>query len=500
MQLSRTLDNVIGVFSPRTKRLRQRERMLSDVMHENHKRGFDAAGMRGRGSTWKPIAADANSENRNSMDIIRDRVRDLYINNPWAKNGVDILVNNTIGRGIVARTSDKTLAPIWKKWSTTTDCDFNGELSLSGLQRLIARTTFVTGECLIRKVMRKPTPGNPVPLQLQVLEPDLIDTSKDELVMHSGKKNGSRVVQGIQFGRDGRVSGLYLFDEHPSAYNTASIESRFVSIDKIIHVHDFRRPNEVRAASRLAPIVHRLRNIDLYEDAELEKQHVAAMFAAFYKNVECDDMKAVGDMTVPTHMEAGTIEMLPDGYDVQFSNPPSKEGYSEYMRQQLLSISAALGITYEALTSDLRQTSFSSARIGQHEMTRHIESIQQDIFIPQALSRVWKWFTEAASLMQGVRNAAHAQATWHIPARFIVDPKAETQADKEAVRAGFKSLQGVQRSRGEDPELLIEELEEMNIAIDEKGLVLDTDPRKTDMNGSARKDAEVKQEASLNGD
>lgn len=488
MGISRMVDTLIGIYSPERQYKRERARHLTDAMREHLGRSYDAAGRQGRGAVWNATTNDANEENRSAMAIIRDRVRDLYRNNPWAKNGIDVLVNNVIGKGINARTDDDNVAEFWKLWAGTKKCDHNSELNFSGIQRLVARTTFIGAECLIRKRVRKPTPSNPIPLALQVLEPDFIDTNRDEVKTDSNNRVVTKVIQGIKYDQQGHILGYYLFEKHPGSRFNSSIKSHFVSYDQLIHIHDFRRPGEVRAVPRLSPIIQRLQNIDQYEDAELEKQKVAALFSAFYKNVDGDDLRSVKDTEVPSHMEPGTIEFLPDNYDVEFSNPPSKEGYSEFMRQQLLAISSALGITYESLSSDLRQTSFSSGRIGQHEMTRNIESIQDDIFIPQMCERVWEWFIEALSLTTSEGNVAAVTATWHRPARFIVDPKSETEADKEAVRCGFKTLPGIQRDRGQDPDLIMQEIIENNKLLDDNDIILDTDPRNTDSKGSARKE------------
>ena len=74
---------------------------------------------------------------------------------------------------------------------------------------------------------------------------------------------------------------------------------------------------------------------------------------------------------------------MPAGKDVRFASPPSVGEFDQFRGPMLLQIAAGYGITYEALTSDLSQANYSSARMGHLEFSRNIDCWQKQILIAQ---------------------------------------------------------------------------------------------------------------------
>jgi capsid protein len=66
----------------------------------------------------------------------------------------------------------------WKAWAGTTACDADGRHDFYGLQKLVMRAIVESGEVLVRRRFRLPEDGLPIPMQLQILEADYIDTSR----------------------------------------------------------------------------------------------------------------------------------------------------------------------------------------------------------------------------------------------------------------------------------------------------------------------------------
>ena len=90
----------------------------------------------------------------------------------------------------------------------------------------------------MRRRVRRSSDGLPVPLQLQILEADFLDTSK------SGPSGASRMVQGIEFDGLGRRQAYWLHGEHPGdafASRFGSIESRAVPASEIAHIYEKQR-------------------------------------------------------------------------------------------------------------------------------------------------------------------------------------------------------------------------------------------------------------------
>ena len=102
-------------------------------------------------------------------------------------------------------------------------------------------------------------------------------------------------------------------------------------------------------------------------------------------------------VTLFRKLEPGMFPQLDSGKDVKFNNPPSVSGHAEFTTLEQKSIAAAYGITYEALTGDLSNTNFSSARMGWIEFSRNVDRWRWNMLIP-AMKKMEGWFLEAAQL------------------------------------------------------------------------------------------------------
>ena len=471
------------------KRRAARRSMKILEITESKIRKYDAAGTSQRTSGWGVRGSlDANTENLPALELIRDRGRDLYRNNVWFRRAEKVIENNAIGPGIAAKIEDDKLAALWKEYAHTTACDAHKRMTIVDMDKMALNTAVQAGEVLIRRVI---TRDKKFPVKMVLLEPDFIDTSHD--LMNETDSNGNVItetIQGIMFDKFGSPLGYWLFDSHPGSTGDHSTVSRFVPADEVIHFFIIDRPGQVRGVTQFAPCIQRMRNLDKYEDAELEKQIISSMFAGFITDADCDELNGNTGKEYPVsdHIQPGTLEVLPPGQSIEFADPPSKEGYSEYARQQLLALSACCGITYEALTNDLRQTSFTSGRIGSHEMSRNI-AMWQSAIINQIKTRQWEWFLLGVELTEGIPDSVDKTIRWRPPARLIVDTEKETKADRDAVRSGFKSLSDAIRDRGDDPEEVFSEIVKDNKFFDDNKLILDTDPRVTTNNGQIQGEA-----------
>ena len=194
-------ERVLGYFAPNS----AARMMSSRLRFEKLKRGYDGASMGRRTSGWGRGSTDANAESRGAVGPLRNVARDLVRNNGWSKRAVQVIGNNTIGRGIRPRTDSPEVNELWNAWASSVACDFDGINTFYGLQRLITDSIVTAGEAL---VVRRFT-GEGFPLQLQVLEPDFIDTTKDTLSF--GTVSGqNRIIQGIEFDGTNRIVAYWI--------------------------------------------------------------------------------------------------------------------------------------------------------------------------------------------------------------------------------------------------------------------------------------------------
>jgi lambda family phage portal protein len=466
------IDNIVGYISPKAAFERARWRRATDILQE---RKFDAASKSRRTTGWASVDTSVNVLTGIALSTLRARSRDLVRNNPYARKAISVIVNNTVGTGIQAapmsRSANRTetAKTMWRKWAGTTECDWDGQRTFYGIQKAALRTVAESGECII--LLRRKRNGT-VPIQLQLLEPDYLDSSKDIREMGDGGK----IMQGVEYDKSGKRVAYWLYDSHPGEYGFR--ESRRVDASNVIHLYEVLRPGQVRGIPFGVSAMMRLKDFDDYEDAELVRQKIAACFAAFV--VDADPSSAVGSGgsdEMIERLEPGIIEHLPPGKQIEFASPPTTGNYDNYSRKILQAIASGYGITYESLTGDLSNVNFSSGRMGWLEMQRQIESWQWDMMVPMMCQPVWSWFTDAAAIM-GL-STGDLSVEWTAPRREMIDPVKETNAIVTQIRAGIRSWPEAIREQGYEPDQVLTEIAEFNTKVDSKGIILDTDPRKT---------------------
>jgi lambda family phage portal protein len=473
-------DKFIASLNPAAAVRRERSRLQLDAM-----RRYEGASRGRRTDGWFTQSTSADAATSMGLSLLRDRSRDLVRNNPYANKAVQVIVSNTIGIGIIgqarasrSRRRSTQITDLFTSWATDpTQCDYEGRHDFYGLQALVMRTVVESGECLIRRYIQ---PGQKISLQLLVLEPDYIDASKDVAL-----EGGGLIREGIEYDSRNRRVAYWLYNEHPGEHHQRmnSFNSTRVPAEEIIHLFKQSRPGQTRGVPWASPVILRMRDFDDYHDAQLLKQKISACFAAFAVDTEATDAGMGAELI--DKLEPGAIEILPPGKDIRFANPPSVGEIDKVSRQYLLQIAAGFGITYEALTGDLNNTSFSSGRMGWIEFHRNIESWRWNMLVPQMLNPIWKWFAQSASL-GGVRGMDGIVAQWTPPRRELIDPDKEITATVKSVRSGLMSLSEAIREYGYDPEEVLREMQQDNDLLDQLGLVLDTDPRKVTLAGQAQ--------------
>lgn len=474
------LDRAIAQVSPRWgwKRMQFRQAL---ALYEGASRGRRTKG-------WRTPDTSIQADTRRGLALLRARSRDLAQNNAYAAAAHRELPANIIADGITphialptpeARADGEALA---KEWFDEVICDVDASMNFYGIEALVARTVVEAGECLVRRV-RRPAPGSRIPLQVQVLEPDHIDTQKDGLIAGS-----NLIVQGVEYNPMGQRVAYWLFDHHPGDqhYRMTQLVSRRVSVSEILHIRRIERAGQVRGIPWGAPVILRLRDFDEYEDAQLIRQKIAACFSVFVTPGDqfgsmAQQSTDENERLLPEKVEPGMIEMLADGKDVTFANPPTVQGYGEYSSVTLHQIATGYGVPYSVLTGDLRQVNFSSGRLGDRGFARNVKTWQQNLFIPQLCQPVWRWFMEACIAQRLL--SAPLPVRWSPPRRELTDPARELPALNTAMRSGQMTHPELLRQNGYDPDDFLREVQDWNRSMDTAGVVFDSDARKTSAAG-----------------
>ncbi len=479
------LDRLVGWLDPTRGLQRLKSRAILDVVSRN----YEGATTGRRTDGWRTTSRSANAEILPALTKLRDRCRDLARNNSHAINAVEGIVANTLGAGILPRFDGGTRATkraqeLWRESMGTTAADVDGRDNFYGLQDLVLRTALEAGEVLVRRRVRRAADGLVVPLQLQVLEPDHLDVLKDGVI-----ENGHRVIQGIEFDLLGRRVAYWLFRDHPGdnvLWGSRNSQSERIDASEILHIFPRRRPGQARGVPHGVSVILRSRNWDEYEDATLQKQLIAACFAAF--EVDAEGQTSIGlpaetdnDAYPVDMLESGTIQRLGPGRDIKFANPPVVGDLDTFASITLHEIAAGWQVPYELMTGDYSHTNYSSARMAWNEFGRRIENWRWKLVVPQFCQRAFQWWQEVAFLSGAL--PAPVSVEWRAPRKEFLDPTKEIPAIRAAVRSGLQSLDQAIAEQGEDPDQVLAEIAATNQKLDDMKITLDTDPRKVTLSG-----------------
>ncbi len=455
---------------------------------------------------WKTSGAGANTTVGAAIGTLRNRSRDLLRNNAHASSAVTKLTTRLVGGGIKPRCKsgdaelDVRVNELWEAWAK--QASVGDDLTVYGIQELACRSMLESGEVLIRRRYRRPSDqstGKPlrVPMQIELLEADHLDTLKTQNV-----PGGGRIVQGVEFDPIGRRRGYWMHPTHPGeqlAPLTSSYASVFVPAESISQLYKPLRPGQVRGVPWLAPVLVTLRDLDEASDYELVRMRMSSALVAFVTLDEenptalaapedgSDGTETITDVNGNPleRVEPGMVAIIRGNKSVTLSTPQAIGGFPDYVASQLARIAAGLNIPYEMLAADLSRVNYSSYRAGALEFRAMVESMQQHLVVPLLCEPMWRWFVTAAIAAGEIPDREYP-VVWSPPRIEDIDRVKEATADLIAMRAGTVSRQHTIARMGNDPDQVMAEITADNAAADAAGAVFDSDPRKTSRSGGAQ--------------
>lgn len=456
--MSNFIDRAIGYFNPLQGLRRHHLRELLSRAYEgaNTKDG------------WRPrrAGASANADHAQDGQQLRIRSRALMQNVPYMAQGLRTLVANTIGTGIEPNWLGPNAAVLnaaWARW--VKEADAAGRQNYYGLQATAYRTMEQDGEVMLRLRWRRTTDGLTVPLQLQLLEIDWLDSNKTG----SGSTSGASVANGIEYDALGRITGYWLFDQHPGDHNTvfrrASLRaaSHFVPADQILHLYTLDRPGQARGFPRAAPVIARVRDLQVYEDSELARKNLESRLSVLASGdlsqftMPPDAGAAPSAASEMGPLSGGNLIQLPPGMTTTVVEPKAAPGYVDNVKWQLHLTAAGFGVPYEGMTGDMAEVNFSSARVRLIDFRREVEMQQWTNIVPGMCDPVCRAFEDAA-VLAGLIGKATYEVDHSTPKWDYVNPAQDVRADLDEVSGGLSSISEKLRRRGYKPEAVFTEL------------------------------------------
>lgn len=481
------LDRAIAWVAPEAGARRVRARVAMDVAQ----RGYDAAKPSRHRDPWYSKGKSADAEISRAGPALRDSMRDLVRNNPYAANAIHNLVTHAVGSGIVPRAKDPKVNALFAEWAK--QCDASGHLDFAGIQALAVRGMLESGDGLVRRRRRLAKDGLTVPLQLQVLEADHIDTTRN------GNFAGVEVFEGIGTRLEKPVE-YWLFRQHPGSPRGFLQESVAVPVSDLAHCFEKQRP-QYRGVPWGAPAMNPLRDLAEYEGAEiLRKKLESCLVGVVVGGDEHSQVTGVplaegetsgvynADGAVVERFEPGAFYHARGGRDIKFTQPAATGSYDAYKVSMLHTIAAGFRVPYSLLSGNLSKVNYSSGKIGLETYKRTIDELQWKVIIPMLLQPIWDWFCEAAYFAGKIKQRV-IPVEWSPPRFPSADEAKDVSARVAAMRSGLLNPMTAIAETGYTPDEVIAGYVEWNALLDKHQLIFDSDPRRMSQAGQTQQEA-----------
>lgn len=427
----------------------------------------------------------ANSLLQYEGPVLRARSRALVRSNTYAKSAERAWVSKLVGTGIKPRFAGNCKLPeplqrqvllAWEEWQE--QCDARGEVDFYGLQAQAARELFAAGEVLARLRPRRTQDGMRVPLQVQLLEPDLLPHSQT-----LSSNMDKTVVAGVELNELGARVAYHMLREHPrdrirfsgDMLNTQRVPA-FVRLGdgsvvaNVLHAFEPARSGQVRGEPLMTAAIVNLYQLMLFNDAELDRKGMAANIfgwttmadAAFGPASESPDSDGIQEV----ELQPNTIATVPAGQDLKLEQMQDiPQAYADFFAVQLRAIASGIGLSYESLTGDLSEASFSSSRMGENEAQSRIQP-WQSLLVHQLCRPTWRRWVRTALIAGAWKDAnypanavEYERVFWQPPRKKSVNPVDDVKAAMLRVEGGISSRSQEIREDGRDPDEVREEIE-----------------------------------------
>ena len=456
-------------------------------------RAYAAAGSGRLLGDWVMSATTADADIRAGILGVRSRARDLAQNNDLAKAYLRAIKKNVVGssgfslqvkamkqeagKWVVDKADSNYLENQFWEWSKPETANVTGKMSLRKTEELVAETTARDGEQFVRLIRGKDI--NRFGFSLQLIEPDWIDEKYNTTL-----PNGNLIVMGVELNPWRRPVAYHVALRNNSlgVYGSSVVSGPYERIpaSDIIHVYDPERADQTRGISWMASGMVKSRHLDGYIEAAVVNSRASACKMGFI--TEEVPESGFGDGVDPSGnalvtAEPGTFERLPMGTKFEAYDPKYPEAqFDPFTKAMIRLIASGLGVSYQTLSGDLSETSYSSGRQGLLEERETYKSAQS-LFSEMFLDRVYaEWLS--MGILTGALNLPMAKYNKFNTPKWTgrrwqwVDPLKDVQAAKEEVSAGFKSSTMIANENGRDLDEIYQELANEKALAEEYGLEL----------------------------
>ena len=350
--------------------------------------GFRGGGLDRLNETFNPGNIGPNQAHRWGTGVMRQRARDLVINNPLVRSAVDAYISNVIQQGITPKPkfADKTARQQWiKAWNrwggmtahATRECDISEDCTIYELQALWLEEIIVGGGCLVHYV-EMPRKGRSIPLALELLPEERF--ADDKVWSGPNAKTANPIVNGCEVDyTTGRTVAYWvrqinnISDALPFPQDYQPIR---ISREQCEYAYFKRRLGQKRGFTLMHASILWAWSLGYYVDNELDASSIKSSISLAIKTGDDSDF-SYNSLVDPadggagtdyygnplTSFQPGTVVRLRPGDEVTPVGPnvPGSDS-NAWIELIERSISIGMGVSYEETARDFSKGSFSSVR------------------------------------------------------------------------------------------------------------------------------------------
>jgi lambda family phage portal protein len=291
---------------------------------------------------------------------------------------------------------------------------------------------------------------------------------------------------GIRFSKDGEPEFYNILNKHPGEYSFSNNDMGSVEVPAfdadglkvILHLFNKERPGQSRGIPMLSAVIKPIKDLGVYQDAEITAAVVSGMFAMF---IESPDADVAENGLIPGMIKNGTSPAVdgavPSAMGVQKLSPgmilegmPGEKAssinpgrpssaFEPFVNACLAQIGMGLGIPKEVFLK-LYQTSFTAARAAILD-AKKIWDLYRAGFATRVCQPTWeavlfesvaRGYLSAPGFLEDVEiRTAYTNCYWTGTPPGSVDPYKEAKAEELWMKLGIKTQQRVtQEQTGED--------------------------------------------------
>lgn len=431
---------------------------------------FDSGSTGRLNRNWNPGTEGYDNISPGERSRIRFRAQDLERNSDIAGAILLAFERNVVGGGMMLQAKiphsmpgnengemNHQIEDLWEEFCKAENVDITGTQSLDEIEEMLLRRYNVDGGVIVVKVY---TNDKRFPFKIQVRSVDDLNTFS----MIAPLDNGKRVVEGIELDKYNKPIAFHF--KKLDGQTLLPGESVRVPAEDVIFLFKKNSPKQIREVSQLATALPRIKDANQFIEAVSIKERVLACLSVFIKRDTpsgggpgrgitqlSGDRKDYSGMT----LAPGMIGELNPGDEVQTVIPAGQASNSKEFITTLVRLSSAgIGLSYEAVSRDLSQVNYSSARQGLIEDRKLYKKLQK-MMIKKVLTPIYLEFLDVMHLTGQLnfpdyfnKRKEYGAHVWIPPGYNWIDPAKEANANKTALETNQDTLARICAERGED--------------------------------------------------